>query len=115
MNRQILFPVLLLALNGCNITNPIVGSWTSQEQEGDLIISQKSNKFQASLIDNGVNEGVFPVEVSDQGFSFGTNVGFGSAQYNCSLASNKNELDCNLVTITILGSESRTFKLVRKK
>ncbi|MCC5641016.1 hypothetical protein LC593_35355 [Nostoc sp. CHAB 5844] len=115
MNSRILLPFLLFTLHACSNTNPIVGSWTSQEQGGELIISQQSNKFQASLSSDGVNHGVFPAEVSDKGFTFIANLGIGSVQYNCSLGQNKNELDCNLLTTTLFGSQTRPFKLVRKK
>lgn len=116
MRSRIILPFLLFILSACSAANPIVGEWVSEEIDGELLLSQQSNKFQVSLTSKGENQGIFPAEVSDKGFTFVVNnSGLGSTQYNCSLATKKDEVDCNVLVSTLFGSQTRQLKLVRKK
>jgi len=115
MNSKILLPFLLFALNACSNTNPILGKWTPKNSTEEWLISEQSNKFNVTVTSNGVNQGIFPAEVTDKGFTMFINLGLGSGQYNCSFTANKDEMDCNSVVTTLLGRKTTPFKIVRKQ
>ncbi|MBD2451157.1 hypothetical protein H6G76_29310 [Nostoc sp. FACHB-152] len=116
MKNRIILPFLLISLNACGNTNPILGTWVGDDgSPEEWLISQQSNKFTLTVTSNGVNQGIYPIDATNQGLSMTLNVGLGSGQYNCSLAENQDKMNCNLVTTTFLGSQTRPFKMVRKK
>lgn len=116
MNNRILFPLILATLNACSTSNPMVGEWLPDDIEGELLLSKQSQGFQVSLTSKGENQGIYPAEVNNQGFTFtADNTSLGSTQYHCSLTTNQNEMNCNLVTTTIFGNQTEKLRLVRKK
>jgi hypothetical protein len=115
MKSKLLLPFLLVTLNACSNTNPIIGTWNPEDSPEEWLISQKSDEFNLTITHSGLNLGIFPVEVTDKAFRATLNLGFGVGQYNCSITTSKDELDCNLITTTFWGRETSSFKMVRQK
>lgn len=114
MNQKILFSILLSTATACSNVSPVVGTWVPSEGTEEWVISQQDGKYNVTIMNQGVSQGIYPITATEKGFTLIQNAGLGTGQFNCSLTK-KNSMDCNLIVSTIVGSNTRPFTMQKKK